>query len=330
MEVMTTTIRRFFAGAAISFFTMVGLCLVIHPAILRDYQYGISQFGAIGATQIPFFVGFAMTAAFLGLIALKLRARSKFLSTIILVAVFCLLAIAITSYPINRLTYDLHWCFVIALILNICIVMIQHIRNGSSTKQDYILAFIFALTTIISILPLVHHIPVFRNFVLRETIIFASSFWFMSRAINDSTVRRPVHKQYSPGLEEIALNAARQALELVHAAIDDSKAFGELVDTVRCSRSTEFTDPTVDEAREIVGITYEANYDLPDKFACLERAVAASLTGARLGLAIYTQFGVAVDPVTFHTWSAVGEQLTPIRLEDDIPIEGRFYPVYTL
>jgi len=63
--------------------------------------------------------------------------------------------------------------------------MTWHVKNGSPTRQDYGLIFIFTATTIISILPLIHHIPFFRNFVLREIIIFASSFWFISRVIDD-------------------------------------------------------------------------------------------------------------------------------------------------
>ncbi len=166
---MDTITKRYFIGAAISFFGMVSLCLTIYPSILHNYQHGISQFGAIRTTQIPFFLGFAITAAFFGLISRHLRVISRFLSAVFLVATLCLICIAVTSYPINRFMYDLHWVFVILLIFDVVVAMTWHIKKDLLPSwTDYMLAFIFMGTTIISILPIIHHIPFFRNFVLRE------------------------------------------------------------------------------------------------------------------------------------------------------------------
>jgi hypothetical protein len=50
---------------------------------------------------------------------------------------------------------------------------------------DSVLATIFVATTIISTLPVVRDIPIFRDFILRELICFISSFWFLGKAALD-------------------------------------------------------------------------------------------------------------------------------------------------
>lgn len=180
INAMASTIKRYLWAAALSFLGMVGICVLIHPSTLATYEYGISEFGAIRATQIPFFVGFVATATFFALVAWRLRA-DRFLSIVFLLTAFYLIAIAATSYPVNRLWYDLHWCIVIALGFNVLITMARRAKSKSIDKTDYALAAIFIAVTIISFLPILRHIPVLRSFVLREVIGFISSFWFLGR-----------------------------------------------------------------------------------------------------------------------------------------------------
>lgn len=179
---MTNDIRHYFFGAAICFLGMVGICVLVHPDVFRYYGYGVSEFGTIHDTLIPFFVGFAGTAFFLTLIALSLRPANKFLSTIFLLVAATLCGIAITSYPFNRFTYQLHWCFVILLTLVISTEMARQLRIAAMATTDYVLVVIFFATTIVSILPIVRDIPIFRDFILRELLAFVSSFWFLGRA----------------------------------------------------------------------------------------------------------------------------------------------------
>jgi hypothetical protein len=125
---MTSDIKHYSLGAIISFLGTVGICILIHPNIFHYYGYGVSEFGAIHDTLVPFFLGFAATILFLALIALRLRSTAKALSLIFLLAASCLAGIAITSYPFNGFTYDLHWCFVILLTLVIVTGIIWRFR----------------------------------------------------------------------------------------------------------------------------------------------------------------------------------------------------------
>jgi len=178
---MILTIKRYLWGAALSFMGMVGICILMHPGTLATYEFGISEFGAIRATQVPFFIGFAATAAFFSLIGWRLRG-DRFLNTVFLITAFCLIGIAATSYPVNRLWYDLHWCIVIALGFNVLTAMVWRAKSRSISKADCVLAAIFIAITVISFLPILRHIPILRSFILREVIGFITSFWFLGRA----------------------------------------------------------------------------------------------------------------------------------------------------
>jgi hypothetical protein len=179
---MTPNIKRSLYGAGASFLAMVSVCVALYPHIFRNYQYGISEFGAIHRTVIPFFIGFAATVFFLARIAFLLRTADKLLSYSFYWAAFCMGGIAATSYPIDRLWYDLHWVFVGMLVLGILAAMGMLIKRRTTSGLDYLCMALFLATTFISILPVVHDIPGVRQFIPRELLGFVSSFWVLGRA----------------------------------------------------------------------------------------------------------------------------------------------------
>jgi len=183
---MTWDIKRSLYGAGASFLAMVGVCIALYPHIFRNYQYGISEFGAVHRTHIPFFIGFAATVFFLVRIAFLLRTADKPLSYLFCWVAFCMGGIAVTSYPIDRLWYDLHWVFVGMLVLGILAAMAMLTKRHAAGRLDYLLMTLFLVTTFVSILPVVHDIPGVRQFIPRELLGFVSSFWVLGRAaVND-------------------------------------------------------------------------------------------------------------------------------------------------
>jgi len=180
---MLNSLKDYLRAIAICFLGMVAVCIALHPSIFRYYGYGISEFGAVHATVIPFFVGFAATVYFLTRIGLSLRKASRFLGTAFLVLAACLSGIAITSYPVNRFIYDLHWWFAGALVLTILVTMIWQLRSGESKILDYVLAMLFLFVTVMSGLPHITSTPIFGDFLLREMVAFAAAFWFIVRVV---------------------------------------------------------------------------------------------------------------------------------------------------
>lgn len=182
---MAQDIKHNLYGVGVSFFAMVAVCIALYPQVFRNYEYGVSEFGAIHRTLIPFFLGFAATVFFLVRTALLLRTKDRLLSWSFLWAALCMSGIAVTSYPIDRAWYDLHWFFVIMLTLGILVTMVLLIRRHSVERLDYLLMALFLATTVISILPVVHDIPGVREFIPRELLGFISSFLVLGRgAIN--------------------------------------------------------------------------------------------------------------------------------------------------
>ncbi|HSX07738.1 MAG TPA: hypothetical protein VLG11_02495 [Candidatus Saccharimonadales bacterium] len=179
---MHKSLKNYFRGAAICFLGMVIVCISLHPSVFKYYGYGISEFGAIHATVLPFFIGFAATIYFLIRIAITLKALSQFLSTTFFVSAICLSGIAVTSSPMSRFTYDLHWWFAGTLTLNILMTMVWQLRRGMTKTLDHLLAAVFLVTVIVSLLPHAQAIPIFGDFILRESIGFIASFWFLMRA----------------------------------------------------------------------------------------------------------------------------------------------------
>ena len=175
-------IKRNLYGAALSFLAMVAVCIALYPQVFRNYEFGISEFGAVHRTLIPFFLGFAATVFFLVQIALLLRTKDRLLGWSFLWVALCMSGIAVTSYPIDRVWYDLHWFFVIMLTLGIVVTMVLLVKRRNVEWLDYLFMALFLIATVISILPIVHGIPGVREFIPRELLGFVSSFWVLARA----------------------------------------------------------------------------------------------------------------------------------------------------
>jgi hypothetical protein len=74
-------IKRCLLGAGISFLSMAIVCILLYPEIFRHYEYGVSYFGSVSKTFVPYYLGFAATIIFTLLIARQLQSASKPLST---------------------------------------------------------------------------------------------------------------------------------------------------------------------------------------------------------------------------------------------------------
>jgi hypothetical protein len=187
---MSPIIKRYLIGAGISFMAMAAVCMLIYPEVFQHYEYGVSYFGSVSKTFIPYYLGFALTIMFVGLVALKLRHFNDKTITPLRLAFWtiaiCMTGVAITSYSLGHMVYAIHWAFAIALTLCIVAIAVGLLVQGGLSNADYALITILFITIILSALPLIHHIPYFRVYIPRELIVFSSSLLLLSRA----TLRR--------------------------------------------------------------------------------------------------------------------------------------------
>jgi hypothetical protein len=175
-------IKRCLTGAGMSFLGMTGICLLLYPEILRHYEYGVSYFGSVSATAIPYYLGFGITILLTALAGQKLMAVNRLLGWFFYVFAACMTGVAATSYTLNSDVYAAHWGFVIALTLCLLAAIAWLVKHGGLQWLDYALMGLLVVTIVISVLPIVHHIPVVRIYILRELAGFICALWLLGRA----------------------------------------------------------------------------------------------------------------------------------------------------
>lgn len=175
-------IKRCLVGAGLSFLGMATICMLIYPQVFQHLDYGVSYFGSIRTTFIPFYLGFALTITFTALVAKRLMTLSKPLSLAFWSFAVCMTGVAVTSYSLNHTVYATHWGFAIALAICILTATIWLITQERLMRLDYVLAGLVIVTIFISALPVVNDIPIVKVYIPRELLVFICSLWLLGRA----------------------------------------------------------------------------------------------------------------------------------------------------
>lgn len=175
-------IKRCLIGAGISFLSMATICMLLYPEIFQYPEYGVSYFGSVSATVVPYYLGFGLTIAFVVLIAGRLQSISRPLSIAFYAFAVCMTGVAATSYSLNHGVYATHWAFAIALTICILATIFWLVREDGMGLIDHILIVLVVATVIISALPVVNSIPIVKIYIPRELIVFAGSLWLLGRA----------------------------------------------------------------------------------------------------------------------------------------------------
>lgn len=178
----TLFIKRCLISAGISFVGMAAICILLYPQVFQHYEYGVSYFGSVSTTFIPYYLGFGVTIALIALVAGRLRRFNKTLSVLFYIFAVCMTGVAVTSYSLNHAIYATHWGFAIALTIFILAAIYWLMRQGGLARLDYVLIALVVVTVVISALPIVHSIPGVRIYIPRELIVFVGSLWLLGRA----------------------------------------------------------------------------------------------------------------------------------------------------
>lgn len=190
--------RSCLIGAGISFLTMAIVCTLLYPEIFQHYEYGVSYFGSVSTTFIPYYLGFGLTITFVVLIARCLWSISKPLSIAFYAFAFCMAGVAITSYSLNDTVYAIHWAFAIALTVCILTTIFWLLKQGGLGLIDYILICLIVITVAISSLPVIHNVPVVKVYIPRELLVFACSLWLLGRAALKVSKTKPLPSLNAP------------------------------------------------------------------------------------------------------------------------------------
>jgi len=184
MNSMHATIKRCLIGAYASFLVATAICFLLYPSILDHCNYGISYFGSVRVTMLPYYLGLVGTIMCLVVIARQLHTIGRSAQPFSLGfwgAAILLGGVAATSYSVSHSVFVVHMVFDIVLILNQLAVTTWMLLYTKVAVLDYVLTSVLVVTVIISILPLIHHLPVIRSFPLREVVIFVCALALMGR-----------------------------------------------------------------------------------------------------------------------------------------------------
>ncbi len=178
-------IKRCIIGGYASFLSMAAVCFLLHPQILDNYTYGISYFGSVPITMVPYYLGFAGTIACMLIVAwqlLRFGQRALPLQVGFALGSILMAGVAITSYSVSDTVFFIHLILCLGLVLNEAVLIFWIVLQKDASGLDYGLALLFAVTVIISVLPLIHDLTIIRSFPLRELIIFVCALGLAGRA----------------------------------------------------------------------------------------------------------------------------------------------------
>lgn len=177
-------IKRCLLGTGISFLGMAIVCILLYPAVFQHYEYGLSYFGSISITFIPYYLGFTLTIIFTLLVARRLQELSRPLSVAFYAFALFMTGVAVTSYSLSRVAYVIHWAFAVALTVCILVAIFWLLKQGNLTSTDYLLITTILVTVLVSALPIVQAIPIVKVYILREMLVFICSLWLLGRAVS--------------------------------------------------------------------------------------------------------------------------------------------------
>lgn len=176
------TVKIYLSVASLSFIGMMALCILLYPQIFKHADYGLSAFGVVTVTRIPFIIGFTLTSVAMVLIGRLLSPCSQQLAKAFWSFGVLLFCIAISSLPSGSVAYYTHWFLVLCLTLCIVATMVSVIRLGGLSLLDHVLLCILSMALVASAVPFIYHLPYIKLFLPRELLVFICSLWLFGRA----------------------------------------------------------------------------------------------------------------------------------------------------
>lgn len=183
-------IKYCLVGAGVSFLAMAAICMMIYPEVFRHYDYGISYFGSVPSTLIPYYVGFTLTVTFVVLVAKRLWRIDRPLSGAFWAIAIFMVCVAASSYTLSGFMYALHWVFAALLVACILVTIFWLVWRSGLSWLDYALASLVVCTVVISGLQVVHNIPIARAYIPRELLVFVCSLWLFGRTALGSIAKQ--------------------------------------------------------------------------------------------------------------------------------------------
>lgn len=175
-------IRTHLAIACVAFMGSSIICILIRPDLFDHPDYGISFFGSIRATLLPYSLGLLTTAYCLWAIAKELRpypaARHLYIGY--LLGAVCILGITLTPMALHPVIWWTHIAISFVLLVSQITVITWTLQQKTASWIDYLLGSLFfasgAATVLSGTWP-----GVLTVYAIGELVVFMSSILLLGR-----------------------------------------------------------------------------------------------------------------------------------------------------
>lgn len=176
-------IRRYLIIAFVTFLGAAGICMLIRPDLFDHPDYGLSFFGSIRATLVPYTIGLLTVVYCLWSIAklLKPYKQARPLRLGFLFGAGCLLGITLTPMALHPIVWWTHIAISIVLMFSQIAVTVWVLCRKESTWIEYIIGALFFAGGIATVLSGTWP-GILGVYTLGELVVFTTSILLLGRA----------------------------------------------------------------------------------------------------------------------------------------------------
>lgn len=176
-------IRRYLILAFTVFMGSSLICMLIRPDLFDHPDYGISFFGSIRATLVPYTLGLLTVVYCLWAIARELRPYpyARLLRLGYLAGAACLLGIVLTPMALHPVVWWTHIGISFVLLVSQIVVSVWLLLHKEATWVDYLIGFFFFTGGIATVLSGTWP-GILGVYTLGELVVFTTSILLLGRA----------------------------------------------------------------------------------------------------------------------------------------------------
>ena len=176
-------VRLYLITAWVTFMGSAVICMLIRPDLFDHPDYGLSFFGSIRATLVPYVIGLLTVAVCLWLIAKERTGykKARLLRIGYLFGAGCLAGIILTPMALHPVVWWTHIGVSLVLLVSQNVVTVWVLRQKDANWIDYLTGAVFFMSGIAMVLSGTWP-GILGVYAIGELFVFSSSIVLLGRA----------------------------------------------------------------------------------------------------------------------------------------------------